>query len=218
MEKEYPTIAFHANITNPFGKSALINLLRQFSKLHSDKKQISVGLVGYPNTGKSSIINTLKQKKVCCVAPIPGETRTWQYVALMKRIYLIDCPGVVYGSGNDTETDIILKGVVRVENIASTEEHIPTVLARVKREYIVRTYGIDTWDDAIDFLEKLAVKSGKLLKGGEADITTVAKMVLNDWVRGKIPFYTLPKGFVQKEELLEGLETEVVEEEVWRDI
>jgi nuclear GTP-binding protein len=79
LEKEYPTIAFHASINNPFGKSALINLLRQFSKLHSDKKQISIGLVGYPNTGKSSIINTLKQKKVCTVAPIPGETRVIFY-------------------------------------------------------------------------------------------------------------------------------------------
>lgn len=40
-----------------------------------DKKQISVGVVGYPNVGKSSIINTLKSKKVCRVAPIPGETK-----------------------------------------------------------------------------------------------------------------------------------------------
>lgn len=37
-----------------------------------DKKQISVGVVGYPNVGKSSIINTLKSKKVCKVAPVPG--------------------------------------------------------------------------------------------------------------------------------------------------
>jgi nuclear GTP-binding protein len=75
LSKEYPTLAFHANMNNPFGKGALIQLLRQFSKLHADKKQISVGFIGYPNTGKSSIINTLKKKKVCNVAPIPGETK-----------------------------------------------------------------------------------------------------------------------------------------------
>ena len=39
-------------------------MLRQFAKLHADKKQISVGFIGYPNVGKSSIINTLKKKKV----------------------------------------------------------------------------------------------------------------------------------------------------------
>lgn len=192
LEKEYPTVAFHANINNPFGKSALMSLLRQFSKLHSDKKQISIGFVGYPNTGKSSIINTLKQKKVCNVAPIPGETRCWQYITLMKRIYLIDCPGVVYGSSKDSETDIILKGVVRVENVENTQEHIPVVLERCRREYLERTYGVSGWSDHLDFLKMIAEKSGKLLKGGEADVNTVSKMILNDWIRGKIPFYTLP--------------------------
>ena len=45
------------------------------SQLHLDKKQISVGLIGYPNVGKSSIINALKSKRVCNVAPIAGETK-----------------------------------------------------------------------------------------------------------------------------------------------
>ena len=49
--------------------------------------------------------------KVCKVAPIPGETKVWQYITLTKRIFLIDCPGVVYHN-NDTETDVVLKGVV----------------------------------------------------------------------------------------------------------
>lgn len=65
LSQEYPTVAFHASMTHPFGKGALINLLRQFAKLHIDKKQISVGFIGYPNVGKSSIINTLRSKKVC---------------------------------------------------------------------------------------------------------------------------------------------------------
>jgi nuclear GTP-binding protein len=64
LSQEYPTLAFHASITNPFGKGALIQLLRQFGVLHSDKKQISVGFVGYPNVGKSCIINTLRKKNV----------------------------------------------------------------------------------------------------------------------------------------------------------
>ena len=44
-------------------------------QLHTDKKQISVGFIGYPNVGKSSVINTLRSKKVCSVAPIAGETK-----------------------------------------------------------------------------------------------------------------------------------------------
>lgn len=191
LSSEYPTLAFHASIKNPFGKGALIQLLRQFSKLHCDKKQISVGLIGYPNVGKSSVINTLRSKKVCNVAPIAGETKVWQYITLMKRIYLIDCPGVVYPTG-ETETETVLKGVVRVENIKTPEDYIPEVLARVKPDYIKRTYRITEWTDSVDFLEKLAARTGKLLKKGEPDISTVAKMVLNDWQRGKIPFFVKP--------------------------
>ncbi|PBP23645.1 nucleolar GTP-binding protein 2 [Diplocarpon rosae] len=122
LSKDYPTLAFHASITNSFGKGSLIQLLRQFSSLHSDRKQISVGFIGYPNTGKSSIINTLRKKKVCTVAPIPGETKVWQYITLMKRIYLIDCPGVVPPSSTDTPQDILLRGVVRVENVENPEQ------------------------------------------------------------------------------------------------
>ena len=193
LSQEHPTLAFHASLTNPFGKGALIQLLRQFGKLHKDRKQISVGFIGYPNTGKSSVINALRKKKVCNVAPIAGETKVWQYITLMKRIYLIDCPGVVYPHG-DTETDIVLKGVVRVENIPSPEDHVEEVLRRVKKEFVERTYKIQEWTDHIDFLEKLATKTGKLNRGGESNISSAAKMVLNDFQRGKLPYYVKPPG------------------------
>ncbi|XP_045404190.1 nucleolar GTP-binding protein 2 [Lemur catta] len=191
LSQDYPTLAFHASLTNPFGKGAFIQLLRQFGKLHTDKKQISVGFIGYPNVGKSSVINTLRSKKVCNVAPIAGETKVWQYITLMRRIFLIDCPGVVYPS-EDSETDIVLKGVVQVEKIKTPEDHIGAILERAKPEYISKTYKIDSWENAEDFLEKLAFRTGKLLKGGEPDLQTVGKMVLNDWQRGRIPFFVKP--------------------------
>lgn len=192
-----PTLAFHASITNPFGKGALIQLLRQFGVLHQDKKQISVGFVGYPNVGKSSIINTLRKKKVCKAAPIPGETKTWQYITLFKRIFLIDSPGVVYSTTGNSETDAVLKGVVRVENLETPEAYIPGLLARVKAAYVAQTYGmsVDDWKDAEDshtFLEKYAIKTGKLLRGGEADTYSTAKMVLRDWQRGRLPYFVCP--------------------------
>ena len=192
LSKTHPTIAFHASINNSFGKGSLIQLLRQFSNLMSDKKQISVGFVGYPNVGKSSIINTIKNKKVCNVAPIPGETKVWQYITLMRRIYLIDCPGIVPPSSKETETQKILKGVVRVEHLSAPGDSIPTLLSRVRKEYIQRTYGVQDWENAEDFLSQLAQKRGKLGKGGEANTDTVAKMVLNDWIRGRIPYFVRP--------------------------
>ncbi|KAI5201346.1 nuclear/nucleolar GTP-binding protein [Aureobasidium subglaciale] len=192
LGKEYPTLAFHASINNSFGKGSLISLLRQFSALHSSRKQISVGFIGYPNTGKSSIINTLRKKKVCNVAPIPGETKVWQYITLMKRIYLIDCPGVVPPNMGDTDEDILLRGVVRIENVENPEQYVAAALKKCKRHHVERTYDVRDWETPGEFLELLARKGGKLLKGGEADMDGVAKMVLNDFLRGKIPWFTPP--------------------------
>jgi nuclear GTP-binding protein len=215
LSKTHPTIAFHASINNSFGKGSLIQLLRQFSTLFSDKKQISVGFIGYPNVGKSSIINTLKKKAVCKTAPIPGETKVWQYITLMRRIYLIDCPGIVPPSARETESQKVLKGVVRVEHLSSPSDHITLLLERVRPEYLSRTYGVKDWTDTEDFLAKLAAKMGKLHRGGEADHRTVATIVLNvrssfnlqrdlllinlgdvhllqDWIRGKIPYFIAP--------------------------
>lgn len=221
LSQDYPTLAFHASLTNSFGKGTLISLLRQFSSLHSSRKQISVGFIGYPNTGKSSIINTLRKKKVCKTAPIPGETKVWQYITLMKRIYLIDCPGIVPPSMTDSPEDILLRGVVRVENVENPAQYVPAVLAKCKAHHLERTYEVKGWtasssanaaddlnlednivgkpngdkqktEEAIRFLEALARKGGRLLKGGEADLDGVAKMVLNDFLRGKIPWFVPP--------------------------
>lgn len=173
-----PTLAFHSSINNSFGKGQLISLLRQFSSLHKDRKQISVGLIGYPNVGKSSLINTLKAKKVTTVAPIPGETKVWQFVTLMKRIYLIDCPGIVPPNANDKPTDILLRGVVRIEKVENPEQYILPMMEKVKRHHLERTYEISNWNNHHEFLEILGRKGGRLLKAGEVDLDGVAKMVL----------------------------------------
>ncbi|XP_076956939.1 nuclear/nucleolar GTPase 2-like [Bidens hawaiensis] len=212
MSKEYPTLAFHASITKSYGKNSLLSVLRQFSRLKSDKQAISVGFVGYPNVGKSSVINTLRTKNVCKVAPIPGETKVWQYITLTKKIFLIDCPGVVYGS-SDTETDIVLKGVVRVTNLHDATEHIGEVLNRVKKEHLERAYKIKQWEDENDFLVQLCKLTGKLLRGGEPDLMTAAKMVLHDWQRGKIPFFVPPPKQDGPEEADVAKENVVVDED-----
>lgn len=147
------------------------------------------------------------------MAPIAGETKVWQYITLMKRIFLIDCPGVVYPSA-ETDTEKVLKGVVRVELVTNPEDYVETVLQRVRPEYIRKTYKIEKWSSSMDFLEQLAKKSGKLLKGGEPDITVISRMVLNDWQRGKLPFYVAPEGYeIPKSQMDKPEEGKVQEEQ-----
>ncbi|CAB9510680.1 Nucleolar GTP-binding protein 2 [Seminavis robusta] len=197
LAKDRPTVAFHSSLTNAFGKGALISLLRQFGTLHQDKKQISVGVIGYPNVGKSSVINTLISKKSCNVAPIPGETKIWQYITLFKRISLIDCPGVVVDTAGDTETDSVLKGVVRAERLEYPEDFIQAICDKVKREHIAAQYGLshkggDTWETANELMEMIARKSGRLLKGGDPCMRSAAITLINDFQRGRLPHYVAP--------------------------
>lgn len=117
----------------------------------------------------------------------------------MKRIYLIDCPGIVPISAKDSETDTVLKGVVRVENLQTPAEHIPGLLKRVRPAYIERTYGLEPreggWEGeegASVLLSTIAKRMGKLLRGGEPDQESIAKIMLNDWIRGKIPYFAMP--------------------------
>lgn len=202
LSKDYPTIAFHASVNHPFGKGNVISLLRQFARLHNvthrgskrTKTPISVGVIGYPNVGKSSLINTLRRKSVCKVAPIPGETKVWQYVALTRSIFLIDCPGVVYDRESNNDIQAVLKGVVRVERLGNADKTdvVDTVLKIVKHRDIVATYGVREWRDVVDFLEKLAKLRGKLVAGGEPDVEAAARMVLYDWQRGRLPWFNAP--------------------------
>lgn len=110
-----------------------------------DKRQISVGVIGFPNVGKSSVINVLMGTKCCKAAPVPGETKVWQYIALTKRISLIDCPGIVYHNGEDSDVDTVLKGVVRAERLENPVDYIAPILSRVKVEYIQKQYELPGW-------------------------------------------------------------------------
>ena len=154
-----------------------------------------------------------------------------QYVTLMKRIYLIDCPGVVpAGQDEGTETEKILRGVVRVEHVECPEEHITAVIRRVLPEHLSRTYNDvvvpsraakdpsapvtpEEQTQTEEFLGRLAHKCGKLLKGGEPDIRTVAIMIINDWLRGRIPYFT-PVPRMEGDATVAGDKPETNEEEV----
>lgn len=79
------------------------------------KTSLTIGLVGHPNVGKSSLINTLKRSKACSVAPTPGWTKEVQEVVLEKGVRVLDCPGVVVEARGELES--ALKGMVKAEEV-----------------------------------------------------------------------------------------------------
>jgi nuclear GTP-binding protein len=70
---------------------------------------------------------------------------------MTKRIYLIDCPGIVYDT-NETETDKVLKSVVRAERVPTPEIYIQAILDKVETKHMTDLYQINHWTDAEDFI------------------------------------------------------------------
>jgi nuclear GTP-binding protein len=189
LSKEHPTVAYHSNsLENNYGKTNLINLLRQLKLLYN-KQNLSVGFVGYPNSGKSSIINTLRDKKVCKSAPVPGETKVWQYITLMKDLYLIDSPGIV---PIPDFKEAVLKGAIRIEKLVDPDIFIGDVIAKAGKATIEKTYNIK-FEEVEDLFDKMAKRYGKIVKGGEPNVDLISKLILHDFVSGKIPYFTVPQ-------------------------
>ena len=86
---------------------------------------------GYPNVGKSSVINSLKRRRACQTGATPGVTRKTQEVELDKHIRLIDSPGVVLASREQFDpVEVALKNALRVESLSDPISPVVAILRR----------------------------------------------------------------------------------------
>jgi nuclear GTP-binding protein len=172
------------------GADVLIQLLKNYSRINDTKKMITVGVIGLPNVGKSSLLNSLKRERAAAVGSTPGVTKTTQTIKLDSNITLMDCPGIVFASGNTD--DIALRNCVRVEKIADPTSPISAILRRCPAPQLRAFYGIPMFRGATDFLVLIAQRRGKLRAGGVPDLEAAAKQVLSDWNDGSIKYHTEP--------------------------
>ncbi|KNA13572.1 hypothetical protein SOVF_115450 [Spinacia oleracea] len=174
------------------GADTLIKLLKNYSRSHDIKKSITVGIVGLPNVGKSSLINSLKRSHVANVGATPGLTRSLQEVQLDKNVKLMDCPGVVMLKSGQSDASVALRNCKRIEKLEDPIAPVKEILSLCPAEVLVTLYKVPTFDTVDDFLFKVATVRGRLKKGGIVDVDAAARIVLHDWNEGKIPYYTMP--------------------------
>jgi len=189
-----------------FGADGLIFLLKNYSRSFKIKKTIHVGIIGFPNVGKSYIINSLKRSKAVDVGATPGLTKNVQEVHLDSNIKLLDCPGIIFDPGLISEADAALRNCIKIEQIEDPVLPIEAIVRRCNKEKLCQLYHIDEFKDTTDFLDKVAQKRGKIQQGGVSDINGTAKLILKDWNKGKIPYFTLPP-----ENTVFDLETTIVQ-------
>ena len=174
------------------GAEELLGLLKNYSRVGDTKSVITVGIVGFPNVGKSSLINSLMRSRSAAVSSVPGFTKVNQEVILDKNIRLIDSPGIVFADGDSAAT--ALRNCVNVEEMVDVLTPVQAVLERCPQAYLMQLYAIPKFKstDCIGFLALVARNTGKLKKGGIPNTDAAARIVLHDWNTGKIKYYCKP--------------------------
>ncbi|EMP26337.1 Guanine nucleotide-binding protein-like 3-like protein, partial [Chelonia mydas] len=178
------------------GADCLLKVLANYSRSQDLKTAISVGVVGFPNVGKSSLINSLKRSRACSVGATPGVTNDSRQVCEWRRIQ--QWPGrapawgwpvgrrrgdaTAVGRGSEEGGEGRLRG---------TGSGLMG-LSGCSPPQIMQHYGVPAYQDVTEFLAHLARRKGKLRKGGVPDHEKAAKAVLSDWMSGKISYFTHP--------------------------
>jgi len=181
------------NSSKCLGADVLLQLLKNYCRNKDIKTAIAVGVVGLPNVGKSSLINSLKRSKSCGVGATPGFTKTMQEIVLDSKVRLLDCPGIIL-PGGDTSNDATaaLRNAVKLEQLEDPITPIEAILARADKQQLMLHYRIAEFNETQEFLSLLCKRMGKLKKGGVPDYNTAARAVLHDWNIGNIKYYTSP--------------------------
>ncbi|XP_075795532.1 guanine nucleotide-binding protein-like 3 isoform X2 [Pelodiscus sinensis] len=211
LKNEFPTVAFkssmqlkdrsvqekklrkksaHVDLSRGsmcFGNECLLKLLREYCK--TQDKAIQVGVVGFPNVGKSSLINSLKEVRACNVGPVRGITKCMQTVHIDKQIKMIDSPSIIAAPSNSALA-LALRSTTDIEESGKLLDAVNAVLKHCSKQQIMLYYNIPDFRNSLEFLTLLAQKRGMLKKGGVPDTESAAKLLLHDWTGAKVSYHS----------------------------
>lgn len=169
---------------------------------HPRKTQI--GLVGYPNVGKSSTINALIGAKKVSVSSTPGKTKHFQTIHLSPEVILCDCPGLVFPNFATTKAELVCNGILPIDQLREFTGPAGLVAKRIPQSFFEALYGVKVKTrpleeggtgipTAEEILIAYAVARGFTKTGqGQPDESRAARYILKDYVSGKLLFCKPP--------------------------
>ncbi|CAI5098069.1 BTE_HP_G0108110.mRNA.1.CDS.1 [Saccharomyces cerevisiae] len=166
---------------------------------------INIGLVGYPNVGKSSTINSLVGAKKVSVSSTPGKTKHFQTIKLSDSVMLCDCPGLVFPNFAYNKGELVCNGVLPIDQLRDYIGPAGLVAERIPKYYIEAIYGIHIQTKSRDeggngdiptaqeLLVAYARARGYMTQGyGSADEPRASRYILKDYVNGKLLYVNPP--------------------------
>ena len=159
-------------------------------------------VVGIPNVGKSTFINTLAGKACTKTGNRPGVTKGKQWIRLNKSVERLDTPGILWPKFQDQEVGLKLAFIGSIKDeILQTEELAAELIKFLNRAYpgvLEEKYSIPSAEDAFDCLRNIAESRHCLVRGNEFDTEKAASILLDDFRDGRLGRITLEKPGIQQ--------------------
>lgn len=163
-------------------------------------RKTQIGLVGYPNVGKSSTINALVGAKKVSVSATPGKTKHFQTIHLSPSVLLCDCPGLVFPNFATTKAELVINGILPIDQLREFIGPAGLVAQRIPQPFFEAIYGVKVRTrpleeggtgipTANEILSAYARGRGFATTGqGQPDEARAARYILKDYVSGKLLF------------------------------
>lgn len=159
------------------------------------KTPMRLMVIGVPNCGKSTIINTLCGKRSALTGDKPGVTRGKQWIRLANGMELLDTPGTLYPDFKDQQKAMRLAFIGSIKDevvdISELAEALAGTLAELYPQAFFEKYSLPKMANGVEILQQICVKRGYLSRGGEPDLERCAKALVDDFRKGKICQATL---------------------------
>lgn len=191
ISRELPTVFISTNERQGTSK-----LRQQIQRLGKNEGDLVICVFGFPNVGKSSLINVLKGKKSAPKSPTAGFTRHLRTVRISPKLVLIDTPGIAPRDGRSVEEEVFI-GTISPEDITNPDSVCDFIFQKFLEQGLeveLESYlGISLKEPFDDILEFYAKKRGLIKKGGELLVDEAARIIIRDFMTGKVYYYEDPE-------------------------
>lgn len=165
---------------------------------------LTIGCVGFPNSGKSSLMNAIMGRKVVSVSKTPGHTKHFQTNFLTDNVCLCDCPGLVFPSSTPRKLQVLM-GSYPIAQLREPYASIAFLAERINLPHLFNirhSLGIQGEWSAMDICDAWAIKRGFLTaKAARPDTYKAANNILRMALDGKLSLSFTPEGFTANEEM-----------------